>query len=444
MRLGVPGFRNTPLGRVLLLGALVLLLQVPTCMIGQLAFERRETRAAAAHEVTQTWGAPQQLGGPFLAVPFRIKGKDKDGKPIDVESGTVLVIPERLDVQAQAQVETRRRGLYEVPLYRTTLKLTGRFNAPLAGIGSLVPRDALLWPQAQLVVRLSDVHALEQVSPLRWGDAQHDFQGGGAPLGNGLHARLPDESGSAPVSFAIDLAVRGSDRFFFTPGARNTRATLASNWPHPKFTGAWLPDEREIGDAGFRATWSVTSLAGGLPSAWKAGHVGDGALDAMGFGTELLFPVDPYRMSERTLKYDLLFLGLTFVAVWLFEMVTGRRVHPMQYLLVGAALCVFYLLELSLAEHFGFVTAYTVAAAAVTAQVALYARSVFRRGWAALGLAAVIAGLYALLYLLLGAEDYALLIGSATVFVVLSAVMFLTRRIEWGRPAGVTAATVSA
>ena len=428
-RLG--GLARAPLARVLMLAALALLLQVPSCMVGQLGWERQRSRDGAVAEIGATWGGRQHLAGPVLAVPYRIMGVNDKGKPVEKEAGTIAVLPERVEVAATAAVETLRRGLFEVPVYRARLKLHGRFAAPQAGIGTLVPREALRWDQAQLVLRLADVHAIDRVAPLQWGGAAPAFQGGGGALGgSGLHAPLENLAPGVPFDFAVELAVRGSEALQFGPSARDMAVDLESTWPHPKFEGAWLPDRREVRGDGFTARWAVTGVAGGLPAAWKTSTDAGAALDHAGFGVQLLYPVDPYRMSERSLKYDLLFIGLTFLVLWLFEQRAGRGVHPLQYLMVGAALCLFYLLELSLAEHFGFAAAYAIAAGAVTAQVSLYARAVLRGRGPALLLMGAVAGLYALLYLLLGAEDYALLAGSGVLFAALSLAMFMTRRIR--------------
>lgn len=429
------GVIRSPLSRVLLVAALALLLQVPSCMIGQLTHERQRSRDDARAEVSRTWGVGQQVAGPFLAVPFRVQAVDKKGEKSVVESGTVVLLPERLELQAQAQVETLQRGLFRVPVYRVGLRASGRFPAPVAELGTL-PREALLWQDAQLVLRVSDVRGIERVGGLHVGGVAREFRGGtGMLAGSGLHAPVGDLAAAVPVEFSIDLSLRGSSGLFFTPTAKELHVSLASDWPHPKFMGAWLPDRREVSAQGFTASWKLTSLAGGFPTAARREPTDD-ALDAAAFGVELLDPVDPYRMSERSLKYDLLFIGLTFVVLWMFELRARRGVHPLQYLLVGGALCLFYLLELALAEHLGFGPAYAIAASAVTAQVSLYARAVLR-GWGpALLLMGAVAGLYALLYVLLGSEDYALLFGSATLFAVLSGVMFLTRDLRPGDASG--------
>jgi inner membrane protein len=235
----------------------------------------------------------------------------------------------------------------------------------------------------------------------------------------------PDDA----ADFRIDLELRGSEALQFAAAGRQTRASLQSGWPHPAFRGAWLPRERDVGAQGFSASWEVPAVARGLPPAWKLGAIGDEAMAQARFGVDFLYPVDPYRMSERSLKYCALFIGLAFLVIWLVETLTRRPVHPVHALLLGAALCLFYLLELSLAEQFGFTVAYGLASAAVTLQVSLYARAALSGTRPALALASVVASLYGLLFLLLREEDYALLIGASSLFAVLSVVMFLTRRI---------------
>ena len=427
----VAGFVRSPFVRALLIAGLVLLLQVPSCMIGQVARERQQSRDEATADIARNWGGRQDLLGPFLVVPYRYEVKDDQGR-IAHEDSWITLLPETLDARAAPQVETRRRGLFEVPVYRTRVTLTGRFGAPRLATGALVEAASVQWDKAQLVVRLSGVHALDRVAPLRWGRTPVEFLAGGGELTtSGIHAPLAGLDPAAPADFAIELDLRGSQGLYFAPLGGQTHAQIDSSWPHPAFQGMWLPTRREVDGQGFAASWDITKLARGLPAGWKRGAMDDEALRATLFGVDLIYPVDPYRMSERSLKYSALLIGLSFLVLWLFELLTRRPVHLVQYLLFGAALCVFYLLELSLAEHFGFAAAYAVAAGAVTLQVSLYARSALA-GWRGAALMfAVVSGLYGLLYLLLREEDYSLLVGSGALFAVLSLVMFLTRRVRW-------------
>jgi inner membrane protein len=428
---------QAPFARLMMVGALALLLQAPSCMIGQLGKTRQQSRDDATADIARTWGGRQDLLGPFLVVPYRFTTTDNKGHKVE-QYGSMVVLPESLDIQTQPAVETRSRGLFEVPVFRATVRLAGRFRAPKVDANVVLPHDARIdWPLAYLVMRLADVHALDRAAPLQWGSARHDFEpGGGVLCAAGVHAALPALSPDAPAAFAIELDLRGSDGLRFAPLGRETTVAIRSGWPHPAFQGAWLPRERTVTADGFSARWQVTDLARGLPSAWPHGAIGDAQLMPTLFGVDLLQPVDPYRMTERSLKYDLLFTGLAFLAVWLFEVLAQRPVHPVQYVLLGAGLCLFYLLELSLAEQLGFGWAYGIAAGAVTAQVSLYARAALRGRGAAAILFAAVGSLYGLLYVLLREEDYALLVGSFSLFVGLSVVMFLTRRVQWSAPSG--------
>lgn len=422
---------DSPLARILLLGALVLLLQIPAAMIGELGQARQEARDAAVAEVGAHWGGRQALLGPFLVVPYTVWGRDDKHRAVIHETGHFVFTPERLQIAATAEAEARRRGLFEVPVYRATVKLDGRFAAPAAQAALLHRGATVQWDAAQLVVRLADVRAVDSAAPLRWGGAAVALEPGtGAFGGSGLHAPLPALAAERGVPFEIALAFRGSGGLVLAPAGLETSATMSSPWPDPAFGGAWLPAQREVAASGFTARWNIPYVARGFPAAWKNGEVGDDVLNAALFGADLLTPVDAYRMSERSLKYWPLFIGLVFLLVWLLEVVGGARVHAIQYLMMGVALCLFYLLELSLAEHLGFGPAYALASAAVTAQVGLYSRSALGGRRPLLMFGATVA-LYGLLYLLLREDDYALLVGSLSLFAVVSAVMFLTRRVRW-------------
>jgi inner membrane protein len=217
----------------------------------------------------------------------------------------------------------------------------------------------------------------------------------------------------------------------FAPFGLNTVVEVSSNSPNPTFQGAWLPTERAIGANGFTATWMVASIARAYPQAWTTTTAMKDPIANSLFGVDLLQPVDHYRMASRSVKYAALFLVLTFAAVWLIEVLSAQRVHPIQYLLLGAALCMFYLLELSLSEHLGFGVAYAVAALSVIGVMASYCVSILKAWWRAAVVGGSVAALYGYLYIVLTNEDYALLIGTIGLFVALAVVMLTTRRIDW-------------
>jgi inner membrane protein len=415
--------------RIVLLGLLVLVLQIPVSMIGALGSEREATRNQAGAEIAQSWGGQQAVTGPFLIVPYRLR-KNAADSAFGPEIHEAIFLPEELRVDAKVEVENRSRGIFALPVFTARTTLTGRL--PKIDLATLGVDGIPLLDKVQMVLRVSDIHAVDSTPKLRWNGADHAFEPGREDFAetNGLRLTLPDfkEGGE----FVVALQLRGSRALYFTPLGRQTEATMTSGWPHPGFQGNWLPKTREIRADGFSAQWSIPYVARGYANAWQRGDVAEKTLEASRFGVEFCFPVDPYRMSERSLKYAGLFIALTFMAVWLFEIRGGIRTHAVQYLLVGAGICLFYLLELSLAEHLGFAVAYFLASAAITAQVGLYSRAVLKAWPRAAAIAALVGALYGLLYVLLRAEDYALLVGSAGLFVALSAVMYLTRRVQWG------------
>jgi inner membrane protein len=314
----------------------------------------------------------------------------------------------------------------------------------------VAPQD-VRWEEAYLALELPCPRGLADRVHLAWSQGgrmeEADFQAGTAPLG--VFAGRPEAGGiRAPLAsaraggrFTLDLRLKGGRSLNFLPLGEQTRVRMSSSWPAPRFSGAFLPSARELLSSGFQAEWYVVSLSRGYPQAWRQGEVEPAALQASGFGVDLMVPVDTYQKVLRSVKYGILFVLLPFLVFFLFEVFSGRRAHAMQYLLVGFAECLFYLLLLSVSEHLGFGATYLLAALATLGLIAFYAGFALgdrRRG---LLLAPVLAAAYLFLYAALQSEDYALLIGSLGLFAVLAGVMVLTRRVDWYRPgAGATGA----
>lgn len=432
--------------RVLVVGLLVLVLQVPIELIDRQIGARRATRDEAVADVTRRWGGEQRLLGPVLRVPWRELRVTRTERGARFEDSVIrhaYFLPESLALRADAHAETRYRGIFEVPLYRADLALEGRFRAPDFREWDVEP-DAVLWEKAELLLAIQDPGALRSQPKLTWLDTPLDFEPGGASLADGppsLRARLPAERVRAGGTFRVEVRLNGARALAFTPVGETSTVSLASNWPHPSFQGRWLPSERRIDAEGFEARWEVSHLARGYPQQWRDVEVTAAALRSAVVGVDFLAPVDPYRMAERSVKYEVLFLGLPFLVIWLFEVLVGLRVHPIQYLFVGGALCLFYLLQLSLAEHLGFPVAYGLAGVAIASMVTLYGRAILGAGRRAAALGGLVSALYAFLYVLLQEQDYALLLGSLGLFGGLGLAMWVTRRVDWyrleqGRPPG--------
>lgn len=423
--------------RILGLGALILVLQIPIEMIGSIVWERDETRSQAISEVAEKWGRAQRAVGPFLLVPYRYWDDhiDDEKKLSRVERTAVATfLPRDLRVTGSLDTEVRYRGIFETPVYHSRLRFEGSFDRPDFEDWGIDLKE-ILWDRAEAVFEIGDVRAVQSASALRWGEAEVDFAPGAGMRaagagGGGVHAAVSLDGGEDSYPFSAELELNGSSLIRFAPTGRQTEVRLSSNWPHPSFQGAWLPTERDVRADGFEAVWRVPHLGRNYPQRWYGGTRGKSIAESE-FGVDLFSPVDAYRQTERSLKYQLLFLVLTFTTIWLLEVLIGPRVHWIQYGLIGLAMCVFYLLELSIAEHFGFGAAYAVASTAVVVLIASYARVVLTSGRRAGVLGVVIACLYGCLYVLIQLQDYALLVGSLSLFVVLAIIMYATRRVDW-------------
>lgn len=422
-----------PGSRLLAFGVLLLVLMIPLGMINDRVQERANRREVAAESVRASWGGTQMLAGPMLRVPWRESWLE-DGTPRS-RTGVMMLLPDVLNVEGRLDTEERRRGIFSVPVYRTHLQLRGRFQmAPDTVPPAQV--QGLEWSRAQLVLPLSDPRTLGANTRLRVnGESRRlepvgdlwDGPGVAATLG----AQVTPEALAAGLEFVLELPLNGSERLALAPTARDTRIDLSGDWPHPAFDGARLPQVRTVNDAGFTAQWSFSHLGRGYPDLWIDRAVSLERIQASAIGISLAVPVDPYRMAERMAKYALLMVLLCFAVIWVMELLGGQPLHPVQMLMLGGSLCLFGLLQLALAEHLGFAPAFVIAAAAILLQAGLYAHSATGSARHALVLASLLGAWFAYLYVVLQAEDLALLLGAGALFVGLSAVMWATRRVQW-------------
>ncbi len=428
--------RSSRMLRLVSVGLLALLLHIPIAMIGGLVTERQGRRQAAVTEVSSKWGNVQSITGPALVVPYAYRWTEASASGLQItrtETRNAIFLPQQLRVRGSIDSELRHRGIFSVPVYKVVLTLEGEFTRPSFSELGLEPA-AVAWERAQLAIGISDARAIQQETAVTWNGKPVPFlPGTGAftDVGTGIHAVVGFADGAQRAQFSFPLSLNGSLGVYLTPFAQNTTVELQSNYGNPSFQGNWLPVERSVSDAAFQAKWSIPFLGRNYPQAWKAEVGMRKEIDGSRFGVELVNPVDHYRMAERSVKYAGLFILLTFATLWLIEVLAGVRVHPIQYLILGGALCLFYLLELSLSEHLGFPLAYTVASIAVVGMVAGYSVVVLHHIRRALFVVAAVSLLYAYLYILLMNEDYALLIGSVGLFLILAAIMYATRGVDW-------------
>jgi inner membrane protein len=414
--------------KFLMMGVLVFMLGAPLIAIHGLVGVRQETRDAAVQEIARGTGRAQTIVGPMLVVPVLRTVQDRE----IVENRYVL--PDMLAADARLSTETRHRGIYEARLFRGATTLKARFTLPArSGAGE---RHGRPW----LAIGVSDVRGIGRgVSVQAGGQALQVEAGTGTTLlASGIQVLLTDAAipaGSTSLEVVVDIPLQGTSAFLIAPVGRESTLSIASDWPHPSFSGDLLPVSRNITAQGFEARWQAGFLATEMPGRLLACERKPDCrgIDAPVSGVSFIDPVDQYLRTDRAIKYGLLFIALTFAGFFLCEVLLKRNLHPVQYGLVGLSLAFFFLLLLSLSEHLGFGIAYLASAVASVGLLGAYVGSVLAGRRAGMMFATCLAALYGLLYVLLGSEDYALLMGSGLLFAMLALFMLITRRIDWGK-----------
>ena len=449
--------RHSIMLRIVSIAILVLLLLIPAYMIEDLIRERSAYRDTAIREVSSKWGEAQTITGPVLTLPYTTYFKDNEGK---VTSTTEYAhfLPELLNVQAELSPETRYRGIYDVVVYTTRIRCEGQFTYP--NITTLnMDEAAIQWKDAYVSIGIPDMRGIEEAVTLTWQQQDKRFDpgvGSGDLFTSGISTLVRLDSAQRDIAYQFDLQLKGSRSLQFMPLGRTTQVTVRSDWPNPSFDGAFLPDEREVNESGFTAHWEVLHLNRNFPQAWKGSQYrfttpadasptpdyyydrpADMAQAAFteasgySFGVNLLRPVDEYQKSMRSAKYAILFIALTFLVFFFVETLNRQRIHPVQYLLVGLALCIFYALLVAISEQLSFNLAFILSSLAVTALITLYCHSIFKQQKLTLFIGLLLVLLYGFVFTLLQLQDYALLIGSLGLFGVLATVMYFSRKIDW-------------
>ncbi len=456
------GRERTPgakLGLAILVG---LLLAIPLITVWALVYDRQSQSATAQASIVEGWGGPQAIAGPVLVVPYQAQATEtveEGGKQV-TKTATVwkemALSPEVAQIEAGLDPSRRKRSIYEAVVYEARVTGTARFAMPadLSRLG--IDEKALVWDRAELRFGLSDARGLFGPPPLvRVGGKPVALQPGhglGATGGSGFFAGF-DASGlpTGPITAAFDYRFRGNASLTLAPRAGDTQWHVTSSWPSPSFGGGFLPVRRGVTEKGFDATYRVGNLALGQAlvdaADEKAPIPGGGDRAAVyvagprtdGIGTmsiSLIQPIDLYDQVNRATKYGFLFIGFTFLAFLMFDVIGGVRVSTVEYLLVGAALVLFFVLLLAFAEVAGFTLAYLIAGTGIIGLITAYSAAVLKSWRRAAYIAGLLIALYAVLYILLSLEAYSLLIGSLMLFAALAAVMYVTRHLDWGARRG--------
>lgn len=423
--------RNSVTFKLFAMLFLLMISLIPVAFVQDLVRERQNLQSEATEDINQKWAGQQTIAGPILTLPYE-KIIIQEKKALKVTE-YLHILPEDLKIEGQMEPKTLHRGIYDMVVYTSGLTFSGHFNANQFN-NLPVANESIAWDKAFVSVGIDDLRGIEETVELNWAGSKKNFDPGTVTsdlFDSGIHQQvsLNPALRQKNIPFHFDLKLKGNQKLYFTPVGQQTQVKLASNWPNPSFDGAFLPDQRTVDDSAFQANWKILHLNRNYPQLWNGKQY---SLEESNFGVYLLQSVDHYQKVTRSVKYALFFIGLTFLIFFFVEILTGRMVHPLQYLLVGFALCVFYTLLLSISEHLGFDKAYLIAAIMTVILISSYAAG-FLKSWPLTAfMGAVLSSLYTFIYVIIYQQDYALLIGSLGLFVVLALVMFFSRKLDLG------------
>lgn len=442
--------RRSVLLKLVVIGFIILILLIPSVMVDDLIRQRQNLRDNTQREVASKWGLDQVVGGPVISVPYSYQETSSDGDPVS-RSGYAHFLPDQLNIEGELVPEERYRGIFVVVLYNAQLQISGNFGTFNAA-ALTVPESSLRWEDALFTVGLSDMTGVQSAIGLQLADTTLNF-------GPGTVTKEVFESGAsvpvdlsalrADLSFEFALDLNGSSSLYFRPFGKQTTVNLAGGWSNPSFDGGFLPQSREVTDDGFAANWEVLQLNRNYPQQGTGQYLpkapgfisggGSGLNDRYSsyseagdlFGVRLLLPVDEYQKTYRSTNFAILFIFITFLTFFFIEVLNRRRVHPIQYLLIGAAIILFYILLLSISEHLRFNAAYWLSCTVIVTLITTYSWFVLRNRKLTLLVGGVLILLYVFFFSLLQLQDYALLVGSLGLLIILGTIMWLTRNVDW-------------
>ncbi|MFI5162510.1 MAG: cell envelope integrity protein CreD [Sphingobacteriales bacterium] len=423
------------------IGVLVLLLMIPSALVNELINERAQRQEQVLKEVTDQYSGSQLVQGPVLMIPYNEQVTETDGHGNRVNTTAVqnlYILPNDLSYKGSLKSEVLHRGIYEVPVYNGTIRVSGNFTR--ADLGALsIAADQLMPEKARILFSISDLKGLKTNPQVKINNQTYTAEPtpGENVLGNSLQVAVNLKGltdGAIPFDFTLDL--KGSEELSFLHTGKTTDVEVNGDWASPSFDGRYLPDSRTISDKGFSAKWRMLYYNRPFPQQW----VQDVSLltnqkkaaDAT-FGIKLKLPVDQYQKTTRTSKYGILIILLTFVSLFLTELIGKKKVHVFNYILIGAAMIIYYTLLLSFSEQVGYSIAYLIASVATITLIATFLASLLKNRKAAVIFTAILTLFYSFIYVIIQLEDLSLLIGSIALFIIIAALMYSSRQINWDK-----------
>jgi inner membrane protein len=439
------------------IGFLLLILLIPSAWISELIYERQDRANQVVDEVASKWSGSQLLSGPVLVIPYKerdVIDRGKEGVEIHERVENAYFLPEQLTIDGSVSPETLHRGIFDAVVYESDLQIKSTFSTP--DFKRLnIPAEMVLWKDAYMVCGISDLRGISDNPAFVVGDqklvaepSNHigilmnssastpDVDRGYTETvtetissTKGITAKLNWETAeNFQSNVSMKLKLKGSKRLDFVPTGKTTDVKLSGTWNDPSFDGVFIPATREITEAGFNATWKVLHFNRPFSQQWTSNNQ---TLSGADFGVKLLVPVDQYQKSMRTAKYGILVILLTFMALFLVEITQKIRIHPFQYILIGAALTIYYTLLLSLSEHFGYNLAYIISSIATVLLISAYATTFLRDSKLILLFTLLLLVFYTFIFVIIVQQDFSLLIGSIGLFVIVATLMYFSRKISW-------------
>jgi len=463
--------RESSAFKLLVIGFLIVLLLIPLGMVDSLISERGYNKNKVSSEIYGTWGDAQTLQGPILTVPYNSYYWDYYEEKVADSNRTVTkkelkkrleyvhFLPSKLIIDANIKPSIRYRSIYEAVVYNGTFSIHGSFEKPDLSQWQIEEKD-VLYNLASLSFGISDLRGVEERIKVAFDEQSGYFNPGikssqvAKAIKSGVSMPAGFDAAKEAINFNFSLKLRGSQSLFFLPYGKESVVNMHSNWSNPSFTGDFLPSSREVSSTGFKANWKVIDINRAYPQGFQGNDIQrlvdtkqntntysrynrydkfnpTKGYSASSFGVEFKVPVDYYQKSDRSIKYGVLIIVLTFVTFFFVEIFLQRAIHPFQYILVGFGLVLFFALLISISEHLGFDKAYILSSIATIGSITLYSISVFRNRKSVLSLFVVMALFYIFVYMLLQMQDYALVIGTIMLFVTLSTIMYISRNIDW-------------
>lgn len=430
-------FRESVLVKLFIIAVLILLLLIPSSWIQTLIKERQETQQQAIDDISDKWSGSQLIQGPILIVPYKKEYKELDANKHEVtkiENETLYVLPQNLQIKADVKTDILHRGMYDAVVYNSNVLIRGNFSQVeliKAGINpALVQYD-----KVKLAFSVSDLKGLKSNPVVEVQNQKLSAEpifGAETPFEKGLQVSftLPKEQ---EVAFNFNLDLKGSNGLSFLHTGKTTDVEVHSNWSNPSFDGRYLPDERKVDKAGFNSKWRMLYYNRPFPQQWAndtsmlSKKSSEGAI----FGVKLRLPVDQYQKTMRTTKYSTLIILLTFVSLFFTELIRKQRIHVFNYILIGAAMVIYYTLLLSFSEQLGYNIAYLIASVATIVLIAVFTASLLKNKAMALLFGFILTTFYGFIFILIQLEELSLMIGSILLFIIIALLMYFSRKINW-------------